>query len=322
MKKLSLSIRAIAEQTNLSPSTIWRASCDPSSVKKSTWKIIEQYLSGDTPTQKIVEIVIVVPNISNPFFASVVQGVVNSCQKHSIKVTLYLSNESLEIERRLFHQIPNISSIAVIWIPSMHLHKEFSFVESKNFLLAVIDRILKDVSVPITVAIDNEQLSYRATTLLIQGNCDNLIMLSGSSYVESYIAREKGFLRAIKEFGVTGQIVKVNNNTPKDAYDTVISLDFKNINGILSSTGYLATGILQGLSVKNIKLKKDVGFITFDSDSIMQTPLQISSIIQPTEEMGVKAVDLILDFNRSSKNSTLYNNNVLLNLNGTEKLEK
>ena len=118
-----MKLREISEMSGISITTISRMLKNPNSVKESTrLKLanalesngIEEYVNLDY----IRKLILIIPNLNNSFYLDLFNGIIYTVQNKNVPFEIYLSNESIEEEIKIFSRIKNDSGVGVIWIPA------------------------------------------------------------------------------------------------------------------------------------------------------------------------------------------------------------
>lgn len=166
-----------------------------------------------------------------------------------------------------------------------------------------------------SILVDNYTASKEAVKRLIDSGYKKIGLIGGQD--KNYIARERkrGYVDAILEAGFP--LLKDNIWDGKYTIDsgqqgTKELLKNRNIDSIFAINYYMGLGSINILKADDLKVGSDFGFISFDrfifNDAI--TPA-ITSIVQPTIEMGQEAGQLMMERIKSGNGKSHKNKEII-----------
>ena len=327
-----MKLREISEMSGISITTISRMLKNPNSVKESTrLKLanalesngIEEYVNLDY----IRKLILIIPNLNNSFYLDLFNGIIYTVQNKNVPFEIYLSNESIEEEIKIFSRIKNDSGVGVIWIPASEKRDNLPYESDTENIIAIVDRDLNFDSIHIKGLSDNFSAAKQATDLLIEGGGKNPIIITGSPDLSNARERRDGFLESIKNHFLEDNINRVyygNFNDIQSGYNIVKNLleDKITFDSILAANQILAIGILKALNEANLSIPKDVSIIVFDKLTKMEVEgLQISEVIFPAFDIGANTSKVLLEQKSPASLKQIYNYSGRFYLRGSESKE-
>ena len=327
-----MKLREISEMSGISITTISRMLKNPNSVKESTrLKLanalesngIEEYVNLDY----IRKLILIIPNLNNSFYLDLFNGIIYTVQNKNVPFEIYLSNESIEEEIKIFSRIKNDSGVGVIWIPASEKRDNLPYESDTENIIAIVDRDLNFDSIHIKGLSDNFSAAKQATDLLIEGVGKNPIIITGSPDLSNARERRDGFLESIKNHFLEDNINRVyygNFNDIQSGYNIVKNLlkDKIAFDSILASNQILAIGILKALNEANLSIPKDVSIIVFDKLTKMEVEgLQISEVVFPAFDIGANTSKVLLEQKSPASLKQIYNYSGRFYLRGSENKE-
>jgi len=168
-----------------------------------------------------------------------------------------------------------------------------------NTPLVFFDR-KKDVKGLSSVVIDDFKGGYLATKHLIEQGCKKIAHFSGDLNVEIYKNRRQGYLKALKDNGITPLkrfSLPVNSKLESgtSAVKDLWKFDEKP-DAIFSSSDYAALGAIQELRQMGIKIPEEVCVVGFSNEPFTKyMELPITSVDQTPFEMGKIAAQVFLE---------------------------
>lgn len=244
---------------------------------------------------KILTIGLIVPDIINPFFASLTRGVQKACGEDAL-VILMDSFRNLEREEKLIKNA-RFFGIDGIIIGNSRVSDDLVEEISRYIPVVVFDKSYELDNV-VSIVLDNRYGAYMATKHLIENGCKNIVHLGGTHELYVSLERARGYEAAMNEANLKPMVEPVgyNESVGYEAMKRLLDSDLQ-IDGVFCMNDLVAIGAIKALKEKGLRIPEDVAVIGFDDDEelceIIEPPL--SSIHQPVEEMGEVAAKLLFE---------------------------
>lgn len=308
---MACTLSDIAQETGFSVSTVSRVLHDNSNrykIREETKEKIRQVALalGYTPNKvarglrlnRTHQIGIVVADLANPFFATMVKSISKEARKSGYSIIVCDSDENTHLEEEslstlLENRVDGLL-IAPVGLERAHLIRFLGTAVPFVFL----DRLYDDLPAD-SVCVDNVKGAYAATQHLLQNGHRRVAILQGLPGTYANTGRVRGFRQALVDAGIA----------VRDEY--VAGDDFGTLNGFLTAkhllhlpdpptaifaAGYLiALGVMDALREEHLAIPRDVALITFDDPGFaphLSPPL--TAVEQPIEQMGEMGVKLLL----------------------------
>lgn len=203
-------IKDIARHTGLSVATISRVFNNSPLVKPKTRKKVlnaakeldyQHNISAASLRSGVSKIIgVVVPEISNVFFAVIINGIEKKLKDWGYSIIIAQSHESAEKEKEVLSSFQRLNVDGVL-ISTAKETKDFSQVNKmagKKIPFVYFDRIppLDQIN---AVTLDDYKGAAMATKHLIESGCKHLIHIGGEPSVSIFNDRRNGFLNTLKE---------------------------------------------------------------------------------------------------------------------------
>lgn len=250
-------------------------------------------------TMKSRMIALVLPDITNPFFADIAKAVEARAKQAGYITILANTDFSEENESQYLVSLVSKKIDGIILVPSgIRTRPEHMMSRKYGIPMITLDRELAGNNWS-GVYSDNEYASFRSCEILIQHGSDRIVFLSGPLGVSTSTERFEGYKLAHKQYGngFDPNLVKYGDYTVESGYKAVIELERAGAkySAILAANDMMALGALNALKELSYKVPEEVELIGFDNISFSQySDPPLSTIQQPTVEMGNKATDMIL----------------------------
>ncbi len=251
-------------------------------------------------TMKSRSIALVIPDITNPFFADIAKAVEAQAKQEDYIVILVNTDFSEENEMKCLASLVAKKIDGIILVPSgVHSRTEHQLPAKYGIPMILLDRKLTGDYRLSGVYSDNEYASFRACEMMIGNGSNRIAYLSGPLGVSTSTERFEGYQLALKQYGIAynPHLVKHGNYTVESGYNAVLELERagEKYGAIIAANDMMALGALKALKEFSYKVPEEVELIGFDNISFSQyCDPPLSTIQQPTLEMGVKAIKMLL----------------------------
>jgi LacI family transcriptional regulator len=300
MKKVT--IKDIARELNLSTSTVSRALRDSYEIGAETKrKVLELAERLDYTPDPVAlsllnshsnDIGVIVPDISNPFFAIVIAGIEDVAFAEGYHVVIYQSHDDYEREvlnvKHIYNRRKDGFLVAVATSTQDYSH--FQNLHDKGFPIVFFDRICEDIDTH-KVAVDDFEGAYKATEHLIQQGCKKIVHIAGPRHLLISRRRLHGYRAALLDYGlpIDESFVLSANYDTQHALEVARQLLTSPLkpDGIFASSDNIAMGCHAAIIEAGLSMPHDialVGFSDLPMAALLNPPL--SSVAQPAFEMG------------------------------------
>ncbi|MDE3203100.1 MAG: LacI family DNA-binding transcriptional regulator [Acidobacteriota bacterium] len=242
---------------------------------------------------------LVVADITNPFMSDVARAVEGAASARGHTVLLANSavdhqREQLLIEQLLDRRVDGLILLAVG--PAAATVRELN---RSGVPVVAVDRPVGGLRAA-TVTVDNVGGAAEATRHLAGHGHRRIACISGPPPLWPTAEREKGWSAAVAEMGLgRGACPVVHASIDRGAgYEAAARLlrRARPPSAVFVTTDEQAFGVLRAAVDAGRRVPDDLAVVSFDgiSQAAFSVP-GLSSVVQPVDQMAVKAVDLLLD---------------------------
>ncbi|MUP46867.1 LacI family transcriptional regulator [Gramella sp. BOM4] len=304
--KSKITLKELAKLLNVSVSTVSKALHDSPEISPKTAERVKELaklhnyrpnpVAVNLKRSKTGTIGVVIPNISNSFFARVLSGIEAQAQEQNQQVITYISNESLEREKQICDMLTSglVDGVLIAIAEETHKKKEYDHLFSLvdyDIPLVIYDRI--NVEIPADkVGVDDEQSFYDATNYFLERGIKNIGIASAIHHVGIGKLRIKGYEKALSSENEQQMACstdpallrsKIHNLIANNKVEALLCTDFEST--------ILATRIAYEEKIKVPEQLKLIGYISKEIAEYL-TP-SISYIEQHPVEIGSTAMQLL-----------------------------
>ncbi|WIV12229.1 LacI family DNA-binding transcriptional regulator [Proteiniborus sp. MB09-C3] len=240
---------------------------------------------------------LIIPDVMNLFFSELAKGVEDSADKRGYSLILCNTDNSTDKEKK-YLQVLQSKRVDGIIITAVENSSDTSF-ENCIAPIVLLDRDIKTNRPVGRIKIDNEKCTYDAVTFLLNKGCTNIGFISSDTVNSLSRSRLEGYMSALKENDIPydEKIVYLKDYSVEAGYAGALKLiENSEVDGICCGNDLIAIGAIKALKEKNIDIPKDVKIIGLDDifiSSYFNPP--ITTVKQPIYDMGLEAVNLLID---------------------------
>ncbi len=235
-------------------------------------------------------------NMHDPFINAVSAAKTRAWELDYLLV-VFDYEEDEELKQAIFSEIKEDDYQGMIF--ASNTPKSISPLDDAPQIPTVMLNCFCDVPSTITAVVAADFLGgYRATDHLISRNYRYIAMITGESWSESSIQRQKGYQQALVNADIPANpdwIVEGNWSVKQSYLETLRLLELTpRPDAIFCASDLMAVGCYQAIAKKGLTIPDDIAVMGYDNQLLASelTP-GLSSIDLPYDEMGRKAVELI-----------------------------
>ncbi|SFC88013.1 LacI family DNA-binding transcriptional regulator [Algibacter pectinivorans] len=316
-----VTLKEIAEQLNISVTTVSKALKDYPDVSKKTKGLVKELaktlnykpntFAVNLRTKESKTIGLVIPVIVHHFFSNVIKGIISQAEKKGYLVIILQSNESYELEKKhiglLLSQRVDGIIISIANGTADFKHLNDVIVQEKP--LVMFDKIAKLVKCS-KIIIDDRKAAYTATQHLIDIGCKRIAHFRGGLLPQNSIDRFLGYKQALIDNGMAYDptlvyICELGDKSFEEGKQNARQLlhDHDNVDGIFINTDLVAIGAMTEFKALGVKIPEDikiVGFSNWFMSSVISPTL--TTIDQPGYKMGKTAFKQLYKEMKAIKN--------------------
>lgn len=310
--KQNATLKNIADKVGVSVSTVSRVLNGKSEycrISKKTQEIVSKAAINQnySPNQlarglrlsKTHSIAYIVPDISNPFFASIAKSIEEYARKFNYSILLCDSEENTEIEKTITRIMLERKVDGLIISPVGLEVTHLANIIKKKIPLVLLDRYFPDLKVSYVTS-DNYQGAFDAVSLMIENGHQRIACIQGLNNTSPNNDRLKGYLDAHKKYKITvdkSLLVGDSFGEQNGYVETMLLLKKKNKpTAIFAISNLISLGALRALMEEGYKVPDDISMVSFDDQPYsryLSTPM--TTVAQQSSQIGQIAVKLLLN---------------------------
>jgi LacI family transcriptional regulator len=242
---------------------------------------------------------VIVPDISNPFFAAAVKGMESLARECGYQLLLCNTDEDVDLERAALDELMVRSVDGLVLTTAARDLSEVPSLRSLPVPISLLDRTIDGLDHD-SVLVDNPGGSRQAIQHLFQLGHRRIALITGPTHTTPGRGRYEGFVDALAEFGIQlpEEYVQQGGFREEGGYQAALRLvgTQPRPSAIYAGNNLMAIGALKALHELGVTIPGEMSFVSFDD--LQLAPLispPPTVIARPTSEQGVLAMQLLLD---------------------------
>ena len=308
-----MNIKEIARLADVSVATVSRVINNSEKVKSATREKVQAVMQAhnyipsatarDLSFQRSEVVAVIVPDLKNPFFYGLIEGITKVAEKNRFQVLIFNTSEDAEKEYRVLTAVRE-RNVAGILITAAGVRDERTGTILKEYQdmgtpVVLIDRFIDGGEVLDTVVADNESGSYEAVCELIRQGHERIAIIAGEKDYSPVYERELGYRRALRENGIKirEMYIAYGNQMADQSYKCMKHLMElkKPPTAVFCGNNMMSLGAMRYLIENNLHGGEDVAMIGFDDITVLNNlGIPLSVVDRSEKEMGVKAMEQLL----------------------------
>jgi len=245
---------------------------------------------------------LIIPEVSHHFFSNVINGIIEQAEKNGYLVIILQSNESIELEKKQVALLINkrVDGIMMSLSNDSNDEDHIKNIMRKNIPLVQFDKIAKLIPSS-KVIINDQKASMEAVQHLIDRGCKKIVHIRGPVNPQNAIDRFLGYKKTLEKNNIpydSSLVYTCKNVTFEEGsfFAKQMLEEHPDIDGVYAVTDLVAVGVLAHFNEVKIQIPNQIAVIGFSNWFISQifTP-KLSTVDQPSYEMGVSAFNLLLE---------------------------
>lgn len=243
---------------------------------------------------------LVVPDIANPFFATLVAAVEEESDKRGLALSLHATLNRPGREIAYLRALGRNHVDGLVFVTNHPDDGELASLINQTGKVVVVDEDVPNAVVP-KLFCDNEQGGYLAGRHLAGHGHRRVLYIGGPQAMISTRRRFLGLKKALEEHGDHVELVRYEGDYTVE-FGRAAGRRFLDENrpatAIFASSDEIAIGLIEVLRGHGVKIPRDVSIIGFDDVGplhLFAPPL--TAIRQPVRAIGQRALALLLETN-------------------------
>lgn len=320
--KQRATIYDIAKASGFSTATVSLVMHGDQRVKESTRKKIQEcmaalqynpsYLASSLASQQTRNIGLVIPNLRNPVFAEMVEGVESYLQNENYHVIIGVTDQNLQKEKYYLSFIHTQKVDGLIVFPTFlnEIREDLLKIQEKAFPLVVCGMKMEEENDDINFVSSNiAEGAYLATEALIKKGHKHICLMSGEVSNQQSDERISGYRQALDIYGIQFRPELVLRSAPD--LDSVYSMcydflgDHPEVTAFFCLYDYISLAVMKAIQRRGLTIPGDIALIGYDDIELNRyLPVELSSVYTNSFKVGETAARIVVNLLRHADAET------------------
>ena len=255
---------------------------------------------------KTYTIGLIVPDISNAFFAEIAKAIEDELREYGYSVIFCNTDNDKDREKESIDLLRSKQVDGLIGAFSHDSKDEVLALGKAGFPIVQIDRLVDDSQIP-SVIIDNILSGYEATEYLIKKGHRRIAHITGALDTNTGIRRAEGYRKALQEYGIEidEELVMEGDFSQESGYLAMKEILERNkdLTAVFAGNDMMALGAYRAIYAAGLKIPEDISIIGHDDFTLasLVSPA-LTTMQQPIYKIGKVAASLLIDIIKGKKN--------------------
>jgi DNA-binding LacI/PurR family transcriptional regulator len=303
---LATTIKDVAKRAGVSSATVSRVLADHPHVSAEVRIKVQEVVHelGYQPSRvarsfrvkKTKIIGLIVSDIMNPFFTSLVRTIEDFASQKGYAVILCNTDEDLSKEKNYIESMLSEGVAGVLIAPAREKNCTCNKLFNAGIPIVCIDRKLENIQVD-TVLVDNFAGAYKAVEHLVRMGHRKIGALIGE-YTTTGLQREDGFRKALQDNLLPVEESLMQRGCPKEETGRALAAVLLEMasppTAIFCGNNLLTLGAMNEIFSRGLRVPNDIALVGFDDlEWYGLVDPGITAVRQPTHEIAMTAIDLL-----------------------------
>lgn len=305
---MPIRIKDVAESAHVSNATVSRVLANKPYIREEIRQRVLQAVEtlGYQPdrvartlrNQSSQIIGLIISDIQNPFFTSLVRAVEDQAYARQYAVFLCNSDENPDKEALYIDLMVSEKVAGVIVVPARGTATALEKLRKARIPLVLVDRQIQEFETD-TVIIDNFKAAFDLVSHLLDNGHKRIGAIVASPEIATGLERYQGYVAALNKRGIQVDPTLVRTGLPKELLGRQFVNELLDLptppTAIFTGNNLLTVGALHGIKDRGLLYPEDISIVAFDDMEwySVVTPT-LTAVAQPTYELGWAAADLVL----------------------------
>jgi DNA-binding LacI/PurR family transcriptional regulator len=310
MRSNQVTIKDIARELGISPSTVSRALKDHPDISTYTKQAVKELaeklsyqpnaIALSLKHSKSFTLGVIIPETVHFFFSSVISGIEDIAYNAGYNIIICQSNELFSRERSNANMLYSnrVDGLLISLSKETHNLDHIRFFQDNGIPVVFFDRGTDDLLCD-QVIIDDYSAAFNIVDYMAKRGYKNIIHLAAPLNLEIGLKRKKGFEDALVKNGLPFDESKVVFADNFDEAFHKVSHLIENgeiPDGIFAVNDLTALGAMRALKKNNLSIPDQVGVAGFgNGQNALLTDPPLTTVNQNGYNMGKKAAEIILN---------------------------
>jgi LacI family transcriptional regulator len=236
---------------------------------------------------------LLITDIQNPFFTTLIRGVEDIAQRNGYSVILCNSGEDSEKERQYVEVLCAERVAGAIVVSTSERQRALKLFREHGIPIVAVDRRIVGLEAD-AVLVDNVRGAREAVAHLLANGYRRIGVITGPLTTTTGQERLEGYRQALREAGIepNAQLERYGSFKETSGHqlaNELLDLD-PAVDALFVANNLMTLGALEALYQRNLRIPDDIAIVGFDEMPwAALSAISLTTVIQPVYEIGSTA---------------------------------
>lgn len=236
---------------------------------------------------------LLISDIQNPFFTTLIRGVEDVAQRNGYSVILCNSDEDPVKERQYIKVLCAERVAGAIVISTNERQRDLKLFSEQNIPIVTADRLITGLDAD-AVLVDNVRSAREAVAHLITNGYRRIGVITGPRTTTTGRERLEGYRQALRAAGMTPLAELERYSDFKEEGGRQVTNELLDqdptIDALFVANNLMTLGALKALYLRNLRIPEDIAIVGFDEMPwAALSAISLTTVTQPVYEIGSTA---------------------------------
>jgi DNA-binding LacI/PurR family transcriptional regulator len=249
---------------------------------------------------------IVLSNLKNPFWTTVLEGVEDACRDLGYNLMICNSDEDPLMEEQYIREFQMRQVDGIVINPTVRNPDLYQKLVAEKYPLVVVNRRIPGLKTHNVVMDNVKGASIAVNHLLHNGRKKVAAFAYRNPYVSTWKERIEGYRAAMLENGFAAEDIRIEESEQQIGMvkDSVLRYlqAHPDTDAIFSTNNMITLEVIEAIKEMNLKIPADIAIVGYD-ETVWSKHLDppLTTIEQPGYEMGRMAAQILINKIRAEK---------------------
>lgn len=299
----------VARQSGVSPSTVSRYLRGQLTLREETERRIMDAVDtlgyvGNASARSLAAqhsgvVGLVLPGLSNPFFASLADSIADEVARHDLALLLCTTRDIRKREEDYTNLLEGQAVDGMLYLGAHPSNRRLGRVIERGLPVVVVDEPQEQLPPVTTLTVDNFTGGFQATSHLLDLGHRRIFYLGGPAKLGTERERRRGYSEALARAGIetTTGLMLSGSYTESFGVSALphILTGKEHATAVFCASDHMALGLMSAAHVHGVQIPGDLSVVGFDDIHLARyTTPGLTSVHQPVDEIARNAIEMLV----------------------------
>lgn len=299
----------VARRSGVSPSTVSRYLRGKLSLREETeHRILDAVESlgyiGNASARSLAAqrsgiVGLVLPGLSNPFFAALADSIADEVARHDLSLLLCTTRDIRRREEDYTNLLEGQAVDGMLYLGAHPSNRRLGRVIDRGLPVVVVDEPQEQLPPVTTLTVDNFTGGFQAASHLLGLGHRRIFYLGGPAKLGTERERRRGYSEALARAGIESTTDLMLSGSYTESFGVsslprILTLK-ERVTAVFCASDHMALGLMSAAHVHGVRVPDDLSLVGFDDIQLAKYTMPgLTSVHQPVDEIARNAIEMLV----------------------------